>query len=81
MNWQIIHLNRSITMTRLYLIIALGISALLFAWMMWFSETPVDKLPTNRTDLFGLSGKAMIDSNDWKFVPCNGTTPKCGRLE
>ena len=74
-------------MTRLHFIIALGITALLFAWMTWFFEAPVDKLPTNRTDLFGLSGKTVLEmekpyqSKDWKFVPCNGSTLNCGRLE
>ena len=70
-------------MTRLHIIIALGITALLFAWMTWFFDTPADKLLTNRTDPFGLSGKTVLDNNplNWKFVPCNGSTPKCGRLE
>ena len=22
-----------------------------------------------------------IDDEDWKFVPCNGTTPNCGNLD
>ena len=74
-------------MTRLHFIIALGVTALLFAWMTWFYDVPAEKILTNRTDPFGLSGKTVLEmkkpykSNDWKFVPCNGTTLNCGRLE
>ena len=65
-------------LTRLQIIIALCLTALLYACMTWF-EAPVDKLPANRTDLFGLSGKTYLNG-DWRYVPCNGTTKNCGRL-
>ena len=72
-------------MTRLQIIIALCLTALLYACMIWFAD---DTRPlTNRTDPFGLSGRTVLEMEkpyknpNWKFVPCNGTTPKCGRLE
>ena len=64
-------------MTRFHFIIALGITALLFAWMTWFTDDTPTK---NRTDPFGMSGKTTPNNKEWKFVPCNGTTKNCGRL-
>ena len=74
-------------MTRLQIIIALCLTALLYACMIWFAE---DTQPlTNRTDPFGMSGKTYLDGEmsgktyldgDWKYIPCNGTTENCGRL-
>ena len=48
-------------MTRLHFIIALGVTALLFAWMTWFYDVPAEKILTNRTDPFGLSGKTVLE--------------------
>ena len=63
-------------MTRLQIIIALLLTATLYACMIWFADdTPL----TNRTDPFGMSGKTYLDG-DWKYVPCNGTNKNCGRL-
>ena len=62
-------------LTRLQIIIALLLTALLYACMIWFADdTPTKK----RADPFGMSGKAP--DKEWKFVPCNGTNKNCGRL-
>jgi len=62
-------------MTRLQIIIAVCLTALLYACMIWFANAPIVK---NRADPFGMSGKAP--DKEWKFVPCNGTNKNCGRL-
>ena len=64
-------------LTRLQIVSILGIAAVLYACMIWFAD---DTQPlTNRTDIFGMSGKTYLDG-DWKYIPCNGTTRNCGRL-
>ena len=63
-------------MTRLQIIIALCLTALLYACMTWFADdTPTKK----RADPFGMSGQTYL-KGDWRYVPCNGTTKNCGRL-
>ena len=74
---QPIHLFKELTMlTRLQIIIALSLTALLYACTIWFADDTPTK---NRTDPFGMSGKTELNG-DWKYVPCNGTTKNCGRL-
>jgi len=63
-------------LTRLQIIIALLLTALLYACMIWFADdTPTKK----RADPFGMSGQTYLNG-DWRYVPCNGTTKNCGRL-
>jgi len=66
-------------MTRLNFILVLGIAALLFACTIWVFDMYEERVFTNRTDPFGMSGKTYLDG-DWKYIPCNGTTKNCGRL-
>ena len=60
-------------MTRLYVIIALVVVTTMYAWNSGCIQSS-----GNGMKLFGLNAE---ESSEWHYVPCNGTTEKCGRLE
>ena len=59
-------------MTKLYVIIALVVVTSMYAWNSGCVQSS-----GNGMKLFGLNA----ESGEWHYVPCNGTTEKCGRLE
>lgn len=61
-------------MTRLYVIIGLVVVTTMYAW----NSGCINSGSSNGMKLFGLNAE---ESSEWHYVPCNGTTEKCGRLE
>ncbi len=59
-------------MTKLYVIIALVVVTTMYAWNSGCMQSS-----GNGMKLFGLNSA----NGEWHYVPCNGTTEKCGRLE
>lgn len=49
-------------------------------------EKKLDSIIENKTDIESRGGDILgkitiVAKNDWKYIPCNGNTPNCGRLE
>ena len=68
MSWQIIHPFKEKKMTRLWVIIALVVATSLYALNNGCSLKMADYYSTK-------------ENSEWRYVPCNGTTKNCGRLQ